>query len=57
MTKDELFEKFIEYFPKFKSNVKNYYLRDEGLKIYTKQGGKFIFNYHPETNEFTLTSA
>lgn len=57
MTKDELFEKFIEYFPKFKSNVKNYYLRDEGLKIYTKQGGKFIFNYNPETNEFTLTSA
>lgn len=42
--KQELFEKFCMNFPYFKSQIKSYYLKgDNELKIYTKQGGKFIF--------------
>ena len=43
-TKEYLFEEFCKSFPYFKPNVRCYFLRgDDKLKIYTKQGGKFIF--------------
>lgn len=42
--KEKIFETFCENFPYFKPQIKAYYLRgDSQLKIYTKQGGKFIF--------------
>ena len=43
-TADELYQKFLDNFPNFKPMVKKYYRQsDTRLKIYTKQGKKFIF--------------
>lgn len=52
---DRLFAEFLENFPKFESMVRTYYMRGENsIIIYTKAGGKFIFE---KTNDgFSLTS-
>lgn len=44
MTKEEIYQKFLERFPQFEANVKVYYSKDENsIKIYTKQNKRFIF--------------
>ena len=46
MTADELFEKFVENFPKFKPMVRTYYPQDNNsIKIYTKKNKAFLFEY------------
>ena len=49
MTKNELYDKFLENFPNFKSQVKAVYSKgNNAIKIYTKYNKSFIFEVNDE---------
>jgi len=54
MTADELFEKFVENFPKFKPMVRTYYPQDDNsIKIYTKKNKAFLFECNGDDMKLT----
>ena len=51
MGKENIYKKFCELFPDFKPQVKRYFKYDDGIKVYTKQGGSFFFRLTDDSFE------
>ena len=55
MTKKELYAAFLKTFPKFESQVKHYkQTGDLELKVFTVNGGSFIFELSENGSDFSL---
>lgn len=55
MTKEELYAAFLKTFPKFEAQVKRYkQTGDRELKVFTVNGGSFIFELNENGSDFSL---